>query len=367
MNVPFVDLKAQYASIQEEVTSAMQSVVERTAFILGPDVTEFEEKFAAYCDMPYGVGVDSGTSALELVLRAHGIGEGAEVITSANTYIATALAISYAGATPVLVDIDPDTYNIDCNQIEDAITEKTKAIMPVHLYGQSVDMDAIQEIAERHNLLILEDASQAHGALYKGKRVGGFGPTSAFSLYPGKNLGAYGDGGIIVTRDEAVADKLRLLRNYGQRQKYYHEEVGFNRRLDSLQAAVLNVKLKYLDKWNESRRKNAAKYTELFQGFEEVITPQVPDFAEPVWHLYVIRVADRDGLQKHLDSHGVSTGIHYPLPIAQQNAYKDLGYKPGDFPTTERYANEILSLPMYAELTDEMIEYVVDVTKQFGA
>lgn len=359
MNVPFVDLKAQYASIQEPVDAAMRRVIDRTAFILGAEVDEFEDAFAAYCHARYAVGVDSGTSALELILRAYGIGEGDEVIVPANTYIATALAVSYAGARPVLVDIDEKTYNIDPNRIEDAITDRTKAIMPVHLYGQPTDMDAIIDIALRHELLILEDASQAHGSCYKGRRVGTFGPAAGFSLYPGKNLGGYGDAGIVVTQDEKVADKLRMLRNYGQREKYYHEEVGFNRRLDTLQAAVLNVKLPHLDGWNDARRRNAALYTELLAGNPAVVTPFVPDFVDPVWHLYVVRVAERDTIRRQLGEHGIQTGVHYPVPIHLQKAYCDLGYKQGDFPITEAVSNEILSLPMYPELTPDMIAYVV--------
>lgn len=357
--VNFVDLKAQYWSIAPEIDAAIADVVHNTAFILGKGVSDFENEFARYCQAQYAIGVDSGTSALELALRAFGIGKGDEVITAANTFIATALAISYTGAQPVLVDIDPDTYNIDPNLLADAITDKTKAIIPVHLYGQPADMDPILEIARSKGLIVIEDACQAHGAKYKGKRVGGLGDAAAFSFYPAKNLGAFGDAGMMVTNNEEIAEHIRMLRDVGQREKYHHEVKGYNHRLDNMQAAVLGVKLNYLDEWNSARRQHAQQYNDLFGG-TPVITPSTPDYAEPVYHLYIARVEDRDGLQEFLSERKVFTGIHYPIPIHLQQAYKELGYQRGDFPITERYADQIVSLPMYAELTPEMIDYTVN-------
>ncbi len=362
--VPFVDLAAQYTILADEINAAMSNVLRNTSFILGQDVNLFEQEFAAYCEAEYAVGVDSGTSALELILRAYDIGPSDEVITVANTFIATTLAISYTGATPVLVDIDPKTYNIDVSQIEDAITPRTKAIMPVHLYGQPVDMDSILAIAHRHDLLVFEDACQAHGARYKSERAGSLGDAAAFSFYPGKNLGAYGDGGMVVTNDEHVADTVRMLRNYGQREKYHHLIRGFNRRLDTLQAAILRVKLRYLEEANAARRQHAKLYNELLA--DQAVTPPVEaDYAESVYHLYVIRVADRDGLAAHLKNRGVATGIHYPIPIHLHPAYRDLGHKKGDFPISERYAEQILSLPMYPELERDAIIYVANAIKDF--
>jgi dTDP-4-amino-4,6-dideoxygalactose transaminase len=357
--VPFVDLAAQYASIEGEVNAAIQQALSRTDFILGRDVTLFEEEFAAFCDVEHAIGVDSGTSALELCLRAFGIGAGDEVITAANTFIATALSISYTGATPVLVDMDPDNYNIDVSRIEEAITERTRAIMPVHLYGQTADMDPIMEIARKYELKVIEDACQAHGARYKGRRAGSIGHAAAFSFYPAKNLGAYGDGGAVVTNDEEVYRSIRMLRDYGQTEKYHHVLRGYNRRLDTLQAACLRVKLKYMDSWNAARGQHAALYNRLLAG-TQVVTPVEMDYAQSVWHLYVIRVGDRAALKANLGNRGISSGIHYPVPIHLQQAYSDLGYARGDFPVTEEYAGQILSLPMYAELTPEMVEYVAE-------
>lgn len=365
MNVPFVDLKAQYAAIAPEVDKAMAEVLRKTNFILGEEVNLFEQEFAAYCEAEYALGIDSGTSALELALRAVNIGVGDEVITAANTFIASALAISNCGATPVLVDVDPETYNIDVTKLEAAITPRTKAIIPVHLYGQPADMDPIMEIAEQHGLIVVEDACQAHGARYKGKRAGSIGHAAAFSFYPGKNLGAYGDGGMIVTNDPQIADSVQLLRNYGQRKKYHHLMRGFNRRLDTLQAAVLRAKLPHLDSWNAARRQHAKSYNELMAHNNAVTLPVEASYAESVYHLYVIRVQDRDGLLNYLQDKGISPGIHYPIPIHLQPAYADLGYGEGDFPVTELYANQILSLPMYPELSPEAIQFVVDAINQY--
>jgi dTDP-4-amino-4,6-dideoxygalactose transaminase len=360
--VPFVDLAAQYSGIAEEVTQAIGQVLRKTDFILGNDVACFEEEFAAFCEARYAIGVDSGTSALELALHAYDIGPGDEVITVANTFIATALAISYTGATPVLVDIDPLTYSLDLAQVEAKISPRTKALLPVHLYGHPVDMDAVIAIAQRHNLLVIEDACQAHGARYKGRRVGSLGHAAAFSFYPGKNLGAYGDGGIVVTNDERVRATIRMLREYGQLKKYHHKIRGFNRRLDTLQAAVLRIKLKHLDAWNLARRQHAQRYTQLLAD-SDLVLPQEASYAQSVWHLYIVRTQERGQLQTHLTQRNIATGIHYPVPIHLQEAYQDLGYRKGDFPVTEHYAEQILSLPMYAELTDSMISHVVESIK----
>ena len=362
VEVPFVDLAAQYSTIGEEIDEAISRVLSDTGFILGRDLTLFEEEFAAYCGAEYAVGVDSGTSALELALRAYGIGPGDQVITVANTFIATVLAISYTGATPVLVDIDPQTYTMDPDLFQAAITTQTRAVIPVHLYGQPADMDAILEIARCHRLVVIEDACQAHGARYRGRRVGSLGDTAAFSFYPAKNLGAYGDGGMVVSDDQEVASFVRMARNYGQREKHHHLFIGFNRRLDTLQAAALRVKLVHLDAWNAARRRHAQRYGELLAD-SPVVLPTEADYAESVYHLYVVRASDRDRLQRSLAERGISTGIHYPVPVHLQPAYRDLGYERGSFPVTEECAGQILSLPMYAELTAKAIEYVAQTIK----
>jgi dTDP-4-amino-4,6-dideoxygalactose transaminase len=363
--VPFVDLAAQYRTISAEVNEAVSKVIRDTDFILGRDVSLFEVEFASFCEAKWAVGVDSGTSALELALRAYEIGPGDEVITAANSFIASALAISHAGATPVLVDVDPDTYTVNVAAIEKAITPCTKGIIPVHLYGHPADMDPIVQLAQRHGLVIIEDACQAHGARYKGKRVGSLGHAAAFSFYPGKNLGGYGDGGIVVTSDQAVAKRLEMLRNYGQKEKYQHMFRGYNRRLDTIQAAILRVKLKHLDEWNEARRQHAKSYRRLLEQ-SGIVAPYAVAESESVWHLYVIRTDQRDALKEHLASRGISAGIHYPIPIHLQPAYRDLGYQKGDFPVTEEYARQILSLPMYAELTPELIGRVAETTSEFS-
>src|SRR6266481_1294756 len=355
--VPFVDLSAQYPTIATEINEAVAKVIHDTDFILGREVGLFEEEFAAYCEAKYAVGVDSGTSALELAMRAYEIGSGDEVITAANTFIASALAISHAGAKPVLVDVDPYTYTIDVACIAKAITARTRAILPVHLYGHPAHMDPIRQLAEKYGLVVIEDACQAHGARYKGERAGSLGHAAAFSFYPGKNLGAFGDGGMVVTNDRDIAKRLEMLRNYGQKEKYHHQFRGYNRRLDTLQAAILRVKLKYLEKWNAARRWNARLYQQSLEG-SGVVTPTEAAGAESVWHLYVIRTEQRDVLRDHLVSRGISASIHYPIPIHLQPAYRDLGYQRGDFPVTEAHAQQILSLPMYAELTTELVEYV---------
>jgi len=352
--VPFVDLAAQYSTIADEINETTSRIIQKADFILGREVRLFEEEFAAFSEARYAVGVDS---ALELALRAYDIGPGDEVITAANSFIASALAISHAGATPVLVDVDPFTHTIDVTGIERAITSRTKAILPVHLYGHPAHMDPIRQLAEQHGLIVIEDACQAHGARYKGRRAGSLGHAAAFSFYPGKNLGAYGDGGMVVTNDADIRKRLEMLRNYGQEEKYHHLTQGFNRRLDTLQAAVLRVKLKYLEKWNAARRWQAELYHRLLAG-TALVLPSEAVGAQSVWHLYVIRTEHRDKLKEYLASRGIAAGIHYPVPIHLQPAYKNLGYKRGSFPVTEQYAQRILSLPMYAELTPELIEYV---------
>ena len=364
-NIPFVDLGAQYDAIRGEISEAISAVLERSDFILGREVDLLEDEFARYCEAPHAIGVDSGISALELTLRAFGIGPGDEVITPANTFIATALAISATGAAPKLVDVDLATYLMDANVVEQAITPRTRAIMPVHLYGHPVNMGPLVELADEHGLVVIEDACQAHGAVYRGRRVGSLGDAAAFSFYPGKNLGAYGDGGMVVTRRDEVADFVRLARDYGQRAKYEHVVRGYNRRLDTIQAAVLRVKLQHLDSWNEARSRHAQLYTRLLAD-SGVVTPREAAWARSVWHLYVIRVDRRDGLRDHLAARGISTGIHYPIPIHAQPAYESLGYAAGSFPVTEASSAQLLSLPMYAELTPALVERVVDAVGEFA-
>jgi dTDP-4-amino-4,6-dideoxygalactose transaminase len=381
MNVPFVDLKAQYTSLKPQMDAAIQSVLERTAFILGREVTEFEKAFADTIGVKHCVGVCSGTDAIEMALRACGIGPGDEVITVPNTYIATCEAISEAGATIRWVEVDPRTYNMDPAQIEAAITPRTKALLPVHLYGQPADMPAIMAIARKHGLKVIEDAAQAHGAKIADSKwqmvdsshrpsavghrpVGAFGDAACFSFYPGKNLGAYGDGGAVCTDSDEIADRVRLLRNHGQREKYVHLVEGYCHRLDNLQAAVLGVKLPHLDAWNAARRAHAALYDKLLADAPGVVTPYVAPGMEPVYHLYVIQVPERDRMQAALKAAGVETGIHYPIPLHEQPAYVRLGHKPEDFPISHALGPRILSLPMCAELTDEQIYYVVEMVRE---
>jgi dTDP-4-amino-4,6-dideoxygalactose transaminase len=364
MSIPLVDLKAQYQTIKGDIDSIVLDIMQRAAFILGKEVKELEEAFARYCEVSHAVGVDSGYSALELILRAYDVGPGDEVITTPNTFIATALAISSCGATPKFVDIDPKTYNLDPSKLEDVITPSTRAILPVHLYGQPADMVPILEIACRHKLLVIEDACQAHGARYKGRPTGSLGHAAAFSFYPGKNLGAYGDGGMVVTNDEDIAEKIRVFRHVGQKGKNKHIVKGFNHRLDNLQAAVVLTKLPYLDGWNESRRRVADQYNSLLQDLPVEI-PDVMDSVEHIYHLYVIRTKRRDELDLYLNERGIDTGIHYPIPIHLQPAYKELGHRMGDFPISETLADEILSLPIYPELREEQIRHIVEVIQSF--
>lgn len=355
--IPFVDLKAQYHSIKDEIDEAVLAVLESTQFVLGKGVTAFEESFATYCQADHVIGVNSGTSALHLALLASGIGPGDEVITVAFTFVATAAAIEYAGARPVFVDIDPVSYTMDVNQIEDAITERTKAIMPVHLYGQPADMDPIMDIARHHDLIVIEDAAQAHGAEYKGRRAGSIGHLGCFSFYPGKNLGAYGEGGAVVTNNADYARTTRMLRDWGQEGKYRHVLKGYNYRMEGFQGAILDVKLRHLEDWLEARRLHAARYNELLTG-SEFETPTEMPYSRHVYHIYAVRTSRRDALRDALREREIHTGIHYPYPVHLLEAYDDLGYKARDFPHSEKAAAEVLSLPMYAELTDAQIETV---------
>jgi dTDP-4-amino-4,6-dideoxygalactose transaminase len=365
--VPFVDLKAQFNALRNEVLPRITRVMEEASFILGPDVAKFEKNFAAYVGARHCIGVESGTAALQFAIEALGIGTGDEVIIPANTYIASALAVSAAGARPVLVEAGAD-YLIDMDRCERALTARTKAIMPVHLYGLAVPMDAVIEFAKRHGLLVIEDACQAHGARWNGRRAGAFGEVGCFSFYPGKNLGAYGDGGAIVTDDDELAERLRLLRDFGQRKKYEHLVKGGNCRLDSLQAAVLDVKLAHLDAWNEARCRHAAAYDARLAEIGIAPPPRGRE-GQHVYHLYVIEVEHREQVAQALRERGIATGIHYPIPIHLQPAYAELDLAPGTFPRTERSAQRILSLPMFPELTPEQIELVTDAlasSRQFA-
>jgi len=360
--VPFVDLTAQYQSIKGEIDLAIARVIENTSFILGPEVEAFERAFAEYVGVRFCVGLNSGTAALHLALLAAGIGAGDEVILPANSFFATAEAVSVAGATPVFVDADAISYTIDPGKIETAITARTRAIIPVHLYGQPADLDPVFEMARRRNLLVIEDAAQAHGAEYKGRRVGGLGDIGCFSFYPGKNLGAYGEGGAIVTGDAEFARRVRLLRDHGSEQKYRHEIIGYNFRLEGIQAAVLNVKLRHLDRWNELRRRHAVSYDELLKDSNLILPREMP-YSRHAYHLYVVQSERRDELQQQLAQAGIQTGIHYPIPIHLQPAYASLNYQRGNFPETEKQSDRVLSLPMFAELTDEQIESVAQAIR----
>jgi dTDP-4-amino-4,6-dideoxygalactose transaminase len=355
--VPFVDLQAQFRALREEIVPRVTQVMEDAKFILGPDVGIFEENFAGYVGSRYCVSLESGTAALALVLEALGLGPGDEVIIPANTYIASAIAVSAVGAKPVLVDMD-ETHLLDPSLLESALTSRTRAVMPVHLYGQAVPMDPVMDFARRRGLRVIEDASQAHGARWNGRRVGTFGDAGCFSFYPGKNLGAYGDAGAVVTDDAELADKLRLLRDFGQRRKNEHLLKAGNCRLDTIQAAVLDVKLRHLDRWNEARRRNARAYDAKLAQIGIAPPPCLHDEGH-VYHLYVIEVGNRADVQSALAESGIATGIHYPIPIHLQPAYRELGLGPGSFPRTERSAQRILSLPMFAELTEEQIDLVV--------
>jgi dTDP-4-amino-4,6-dideoxygalactose transaminase len=355
--IPFLDLQAQYATIKTDVQQAINHVLDTGQFVLGDEVAGFEREFSRYVGAGHGIAVNTGTSALHLALLAAGVGPGDEVITVPFTFVATVAAIGYTGASTVFVDIDPRSFTMDVSQLEAAITPRTKAIVPVHLYGQPADMDPILAIARRHGLIVIEDACQAHGAEYNGRRVGSLGDFACFSFYPGKNLGACGEGGMVVTSNEAHAATLRMLRDWGQAKKYHHVLRGFNYRMEGMQGAILRVKLRHLDAWTEGRRSRAAEY-ERFLKASDIDRPIEMPYAKHVYHIYAIRTPDRVELQRSLQAHGVQTGIHYPIPVHLQEAYRDLGYVSGDFPHAEKAAREVLSLPMYPELSNIQVEVV---------
>ena len=363
-NIPLVDLKRQYEAMRGEIDRAIQSVIDSTSFIMGPEVGKFETAFAAYCDAAHCIGVASGTAALDLALRAYDVGPGHEVVTVAHTFIATAEAISAVGATPVFVDIDPHTYTLDPSALEAAITPVTRAVIPVHIYGQPADMDRIRQVAHAHDLAVIEDAAQAHGATWNGVRAGALGDAACFSFYPGKNLGAYGDAGAVTTQATARAERIRLLRNHGRHSKYVHDVKGFGERLDTLQAAILRAKLAHLESWTAARRQLAARYSALLADFELEI-PYVAPQADPAWHLYVIRTPRRDALLAHLKQRGVEAGVHYPVALHLQPAYADLGYRRGALPVTEQVADTCLSLPLFPEMNLAEQDRVVAAIQEF--
>jgi dTDP-4-amino-4,6-dideoxygalactose transaminase len=376
MNVPFLDLKAQNRAIAAEALPMFTEALENAAFIGGPNVENFEKSFAEFCETRFCVGVNSGTDALRFALMAAGVGQGDAVVTVPNTFIATTEAISQVGAIPIFVDVDPNTCNMDPKKLIDILGKKytqpnklsqptVRAIIPVHLYGQPVDMDPILEVARERNLVVIEDACQAHGALYKDKKAGSIGAAGCFSFYPGKNLGACGEGGAVVSNDEEVTRIIRMIRDHGQEKKYFHRMEGYNGRLDAIQAGVLRIKLERLTLWNEARRTNAARYDELLAEITQVVRVSEAPFTRSVYHLYVILVENRDELQKYLQEKGIATGLHYPLPLHLQKAYAHLGYKKGDFPVAESAAERLLSLPMYPELAAEQIEYVCTSIKDY--
>ncbi len=362
--IPLVDLKKQYESIKHEIDSAIADVVQSCQFILGEQVERFEADFAAYCQTRFAFGVNSGTSAVHLALLAAGVGPGDEAITVGYTFVATVAAICYTGATPVLVDIDPLTCNIDPAKIEEAITPRTRVIMPVHLYGSCADMDPISNIARRHNLIVVEDAAQAHGAEYKGQRAGSMGDLACFSFYPGKNLGAYGEAGAVVTNNEKYVDVIKQLRDQGQSEKYYHARVGYNYRMEAIQGAVLGVKLKHLDDWNRARREHQEVYRRELSDVGLRLLKE-PSGGKSVHHIFPLFSERRDQLRAHLHAAGISTGVHYPIPVHLQRAYRKLGYSAGDLPHTERSCREVLSLPLYAELTNETVMQIAGLVRQF--
>ncbi|HEX6764307.1 MAG TPA: DegT/DnrJ/EryC1/StrS family aminotransferase [Polyangiaceae bacterium] len=364
--IPFVDLKAQYQSIKSEIDAAVIAVFESTQFVLGSAVAGFEKAFAAYSKAEHAVGVNSGTSAIQLALQAADIGRGDEVITTPFTFVATVSAIDYTNAKPVFVDIDPRSCTIDPAKIEAAITPRTKAIVPVHLHGRPADMDPILDIAKRRKLLVIEDAAQAHGAEYKGRRIGSLGDLACFSFYPGKNLGAYGEGGAVTTNNPDFAKRLRMLRDWGSEKKYYHDIKGGNFRLEGVQGAVLGVKMKYIEAWTEARRAHARRYGEAFAG-SAFNPPDVPAELRHVFHVYALRHPRRDALQAHLTARGVGTGIHYPVPVHLQKCFAELGHKPGDFPHSERASAETLSIPMFPELTAAQVDEVIAAVRDFPA
>lgn len=363
MKVKFVDLSAQHKPLEAELKETFSRVLANCSFVLGPEVEKFEKAFAAFCGVEHCVAVTNGTAALQLVLQGLGIGAGDEVITVSHTFIATAEAISAVGARPVFVDIDPVSYTMDPNKVEAAITPRTKALIPVHLYGQPADMDALNAIATKHKLFVIEDSCQAHGALYKGRRAGSLATAACFSFYPSKNLGACGEGGAVTTNDAALARQIRMLRDHGSLKKYEHDFPAYNLRLEGIQGGVLAVKLPHLDGWNSNRRILAARYNEMFAG-TKVVAPKEMPYARGVYHLYVVLVEDREALKQALAEQGIETGLHYPIPLHLQKAYEHLGYKKGDFPVSEHVASHLLSLPMYAELPIEHVEHVAKTIRE---
>ncbi len=364
MRVPLLDLTRQYASIKDKIDDAIQRVLDHGRFIMGPELKEFESNLADYCAVKNGIGVASGTDALLLSLRALGVGPGDEVITSTFTFFSTAGVISRLGARPVFVDIDPRTFNLDPENVAGAITKKTRVVVPVHLYGQIAEMDEISAIAGKHNLAIVEDAAQAIGAVYKGKKAGSFGRTACFSFFPSKNLGAYGDAGFIATDDDDLADLIRKLRVHGAKPKYYHSLIGYNSRLDTVQAAVLMVKLKYLPDWHEARRERAARYDDMLKNVQQIATPLVHGHNYHIYHQYTLIAEDRDGLKDFLKTREIGIDTYYPLPLHLQDCYSDLGYRRGDLPVSERLSEKVISLPIFPELTNEEQDFVVESIKE---
>jgi dTDP-4-amino-4,6-dideoxygalactose transaminase len=364
MQVPFLDLKSHHAPMLNEINGAIRDVIESNAFAGGPFVERFEEDFADYCNSSYAIGLGSGTEALWLTLLALGVGPGDDVITVPNTFMATAEAITYCGARPVFVDVDEHTYTLDPGALQNAVTARTKAIIPVHLFGQPADMDSILQFARHRGLFVIEDACQAHGAKYKGRRTGTLGDAACFSFYPGKNLGAFGEAGAVVTDNTELQEKIRILRDHGQVRKYHHTMVGWNCRMDGIQAAVLRVKLRYLEKGNQLRRSHAAHYDQALGDLEEVVTPAHAADVQHVYHVYAIRVQERDEVIRLLDQKGIGSGVHYPIPVHLQEAYGSLGYARGDFPIAERCAGEFISLPMFPELTSAQLEIVIQGVKE---
>jgi dTDP-4-amino-4,6-dideoxygalactose transaminase len=358
VQVPLGDLKAQYALLKDEILVSLNEVAESTAYVLGPKVASFEKDFAAYAGTKHCVGVNSGTSALHLALICAGVGAGDEVISVPMTFIATSWAISYAGATPVYVDVDPDTATMDASQVEKQITRRTKALLPVHLYGQAADMEPLLDVSRRHGIPIVEDVAQAHGATYRGRKVGTMGQTGCFSFYPGKNLGAYGEAGAVVTDDDAIAARMRRLRDHAQAQRYHHDEIGFNYRMDGFQGAVLGIKLKHLEGWTNSRIELAEKYLSMLSDLP-VELPVRREDRRHVWHLFVARHPKRDRIREELEKRGIQTGLHYPIPLHLQKAYQHLGYRQGDFPVSERIGRECFTLPLFPEMTAEQQAAVV--------
>ncbi len=363
MQVPFLDLKAQHGPLREEISAAIQDVIDNNAFAGGPFVAKFEEDFAAFCECPHAIGVANGTDALWFALLALGVGAGDEVITVPHTFIATAEAITFCGAKPVFVDINEETYTLDPRLLERAVTSRTKAIIPVHIFGQPADMDPILEMAKKRGIPVIEDACQAHGAEYKGKKAGSLGIAGCFSFYPGKNLGAFGEAGAVTTHNHELKEKIQVLRDHGQAKKYYHSVVGWNGRMDGIQAAVLRVKLKHLAAGNSRRRAHARLYDELLKPIAGITIPKTADYATPVYHIYSVRVKNRDYLLKTLNERGIGCGIHYPIPLHLQDAYRSLGLARGAFPVAEQCAEEFLSLPMFPELTSEQVQLVVREVK----